>query len=694
MINRFSLVAKFRIVVLMGLAPVALLTQLFVSQSLKDIDFAAKERLGVTYLEALWPAHRLSTMAAPEGGESAPEAAIGSVTESITTVANQLDVDLAAGTQSRAALDALSAWRNRPAARAAAAQSVDALMARVGDKSNLILDPDLDSFYVMDVALLKLPQLMRTASRVYRASSVLGAGATDAQNLEFYAAIGALEADYSAFQTSVASAVDGNPDGSLRDGQWSKDIAAFENEFSAYLTAAKSARAGNASATLRTALKDYAGVADRLWHTSADELDRLLAARIAGFQSKLYTNLALALAGVLLALWVSFRIGNTINSTLCALVSRLKQLSDGDLTSDVPHMEDKHEIGAIARGVLLCRDSLAAQNSLEEKAEAERLTAQERLESTIADVRAENQRLLDSVAAEQALAHERERDAILRLVSELEESVGATASSLSASAMQLNSAADAMSLTSAYTRSEAGEATNAAMGAEEGVSYIAPTVNELMGATREIAQQVAVAAQVAGDAVDRAAIADKCVDGLVVSASKIGEIITLIDAVAGQTNLLALNATIEAARAGEAGKGFAVVASEVKALAGQTANATKDISTQIQAIRESTNQAVTSIRDIVLAVNKVSGASTMIAAAIEEQSAAMGEINRAVGQTADGARAARARIATVDTAALDTQAAAEQVMTASQEVGSQAQALRVQLDAFVCGLKHAHAQNA
>ncbi len=694
MIERFSLAARFKIVVLLGLAPVALLTQLFVSQSLKDIHFAEQERIGVTYLEAAWPAHSLASLGEPAGSESAPAATIAAAARAIDTTAAKLDEALESKAQSQAVAAAFSGWQGDVAQRKAAGAAVDALITRIGDKSNLILDPDLDSFYVMDVALLKLPQLMRSASRVNRAAGFLGTAASEEQRLEFYSALGALEADYAALNGSIASAYDGNPDGSLKAGTWRKDIEAFGQAFGQYLAAAKRVQATGESADLHSALQVYAGTADSLWKTTARELDRLLALRIAGFQSRLYTNLALALAGVLLTVWVSFRIGAVINASLSALVSRLGQLSEGDLTSPVAYTQDRHEVGAIARGVLLCRDSLAAQNDLEEKAEAERQAAQQRLESTIAEVRAENQRLMDAAAAEQAIAQERERDTILRLVQELEESIGSAASSLSASAVQLNSAADAMALTSSYTRSEACEATNAAMGAEDGVASIAPTIGELMGATQEIAQQVTLAAEVASDAVNCAAVADRCVDGLVASAAKIGEIVTLIDAVASQTNLLALNATIEAARAGEAGKGFAVVASEVKALAGQTAGATRDISAQIDAIREATNQAVVSIRDIIGAVNKVSGASTMIAAAIEEQSAAMGEINRAVEQTVDGARQARTRIATVDNAALDTQSAATQVMTASQEVGTQAQALRVQLDAFVCGLKRAHAQRA
>ena len=79
--------------------------------------------------------------------------------------------------------------------------------------------------------------------------------------------------------------------------------------------------------------------------------------------------------------------------------------------------------------------------------------------------------------------------------------------------------------------------------------------------------------------------ADEMVQGLDATAQKIGEVVELITDIAQQTNLLALNATIETARAGDAGKGFAVVATEVKNLAGQTANATEEISSKTTVFR-------------------------------------------------------------------------------------------------------------
>ena len=101
-----------------------------------------------------------------------------------------------------------------------------------------------------------------------------------------------------------------------------------------------------------------------------------------------------------------------------------------------------------------------------------------------------------------------------------------------------------------------------------------------------------------GTAVTEAGSTNEQIGSLAQAAQKIGDVVKLIQDVAGQTNLLALNATIEAARAGEAGRGFAVVASEVKSLAVQTAKATEDIAAQIAAVQVSTGAAVEAIARI------------------------------------------------------------------------------------------------
>jgi methyl-accepting chemotaxis protein len=159
------------------------------------------------------------------------------------------------------------------------------------------------------------------------------------------------------------------------------------------------------------------------------------------------------------------------------------------------------------------------------------------------------------------------------------------------------------------------------------VQSVASAAEELVASVREIGRRVHDASEVSATAVRQSARANEIIGGLSASAERIGKVVNLINSVASQTNLLALNATIEAARAGEAGKGFAVVASEVKALAGQTAKATEEITGQISAVQSATSGVINAIQEINGIITTINEASSAIAAAVEEQGAVTQEIS-------------------------------------------------------------------
>ena len=176
-------------------------------------------------------------------------------------------------------------------------------------------------------------------------------------------------------------------------------------------------------------------------------------------------------------------------------------------------------------------------------------------------------------------------------VGEIIETVSSASTELEASAGTLTATADrAQELTTMVGAASEEASTN--------VQSVASATEELTSSVNEISRQVQESARMANEAVDQARMTNDRVGELSNAAARIGDVVELINTIAGQTNLPALNATIEAARAGEAGRGFAVVASEVKALAEQTAKATGEIGQQISSIQAATQESVGAIREI------------------------------------------------------------------------------------------------
>jgi methyl-accepting chemotaxis protein len=344
----------------------------------------------------------------------------------------------------------------------------------------------------------------------------------------------------------------------------------------------------------------------------------------------------------------------SISRPLTSVVHSLSELAAGNTAAHVDGLERGDEIGKVAEAVQLLRAKMI---------EADQMRAEQS-------------------EVEQRLLRQRQSD-MNELAKSFEATVGDIVKTVSSASSELEVSAKTLTASAERAQSTTTMVAAASEEASTNVQSVASATEEMASSINEVSRQVQESARMASDAVGQARNTTNRVSELSKAAARIGDVVELINTIAGQTNLLALNATIEAARAGESGRGFAVVASEVKALAEQTAKATGEIGEQISGIQTATQQSVGAIKEISGTIEKLSEISSAIAAAVEEQGMATQEISRNVEQAAQGTRQVSSSITDVQRGASETGSASSQVLSAAQTLSRDSDRLRREVAKFL-----------
>ena len=448
-------------------------------------------------------------------------------------------------------------------------------------------------------------------------------------------------------------------------------FAAYQTELNATLAAIdaeKSSKLSESAEKLRDrAMKSRAAsealqdkirvVADRL---NARVEEKSKEAR-AEYESTARLMLILASLGIVFGGALGFVVGQYgVARPIRAIVALLQQLASGNYEIAIHGDDRADEVGDVAKTAIVFKDNGLAKIRLE--------TEQKEQEK-----RAVEQRKAD----------------MLRLADGFEAAVGEIVETVSSASTELEASASSLTRTAERSQHVTTMVAAASEEASTNVQSVASATEELSSSVNEISRQVHDSARMAGEAVGQARNTTDRVGELSKAAARIGDVVELINTIAGQTNLLALNATIEAARAGEAGRGFAVVASEVKALAEQTAKATGEIGQQISGIQAATQDSVTAIREISGTIEKLSEISSTIAAAVEEQGAATQEISRNVQQAAQGTHEVSSNIVDVQRGSAETGAASTQVLSAAQSLSKDSNRLKLEVGKFLNSVRAA-----
>ena len=530
------------------LLPIIVLMGLFIGQSYQRIEFVSKELEGSHIIAILRDVEiSLAKGDASAAAEKLPE--LQAINKEITKrmdLDNMVDRTITAVHHTVIAkkTEALAANRN-------ALAIVRQLIERIGDGSNLILDSDLDSYYCMDLVVVKLPQAVADTAislddALPMTNSDYHLSIADLTNLQSY--LGKLSSVSSAIDASIQASYRGNKDGQLH--------AAFEQPFKSYRSAANAyldmletlgqtletgALAPQMGTELARLNSTFLDQSDTVWRLVGTEMNGLLSARIAHLEQQLYWSLGIIGVVLACAVLLAIRIVTSLSRPVADLVAAMKGMAGGDMTVEVPGRHRRDESGILA-------------------------TAAAEMENQLHD-------LATQVRSHAAAIHDSAHK-----ISESVEKQAVSSSEMSASVAEITATMEEFSASTALISEHAHSVVSMANvtydNSRKGREALT-LLNTKMGNIQEENQNSLAEIIQLGEA-----------------SKEISKVMKIITTIADQTKLIAFNAALEAASAGESGRRFGVVAAEIRRLADNVTDSTSEIENKTTQIQDAINRLV------------------------------------------------------------------------------------------------------
>jgi twitching motility protein PilJ len=630
---------KFVLIGALFLVPLGAVAYLQYKGATESIRFNRKESDGVVYITAVrnvlhgLERHRILSGAVAAGRPGFEERQVQARTD-VDRFVGELDaVDARLGADLRTTQPwtiARKAWAelkgrtftsvetsDREHAQVAS-MLIDLILNYAGNYSNLILDPDLDSYWLMDSYVVKLPALMDTQAKAALLGvrgSVSGLGRDDQIELAgLYKQAGSLMTDLvnvnfkTLYEYQEQQGKGGVAKAALDDGlrRTETGTRAYLASVRQRLLSAEQTAAPAGAAQVDTFVDDSLTAVDTvhlMWDKVAPQLDSLIATRVAGYSARRRLGLAISLAASALLVFIFLAFYAAVRESLESLHGATERMIAGTNETFAPGSRD--EIGDIGGYYNEINRALVESRTLQARVERENQALQDNIMGLLRVVSdaADGDLTVRAAVTEGALGNV--SDAFNQMVESWQGLLGDVQQLFD----RATEAVGRIELSSAGMAADAHTQAEEILGARGAVARMAESIQRV-SQNAEVATSAAKRPQdsalegsesvqnvVRGMDSLRASVQSgaKKIKSLGDRSMEITSIVSVIARISEQTNMLALNAAIEAARAGEFGRGFSVVADQVRQLAERAAAATVEIGSLVRAIQAETNESVEAI---------------------------------------------------------------------------------------------------